>query len=773
MIISRHGTSSFSGKSATLEWITNHLPQVKAPGFLTIPVQAWQQNPNHFLVRCQQTFGNRAVAVRSDAHNEDGLFCSHAGQFLSLLDVAPAQLASAIDRVVESLPGEPGDQIMVQAMVQGIELAGVASTHRVTDGAPWYCIELAALDSCAVTSGRANGRQIAVARHCALNPEVLQSLAPAVCRVLRLLLEVENLTPQQPLEIEFAFGSEGDDVSSVFLLQARPLTTAMRWPGRTGDEPIRLPALDFLLQPDPLSAVVGQRSLLSLMSDWNPAELIGTHPRPLALSLFQHTIACGVWWQARAQLGYAPVPSADVQLLRVLHGRPMVDLRRSANSLLPSGLPTSTSEQLINGWMARLDSQPELHDKVEFQIYRTARDFNSTEQLRLEWNSWLSEDLRLQWEMALSTLTQNVTSVSPQSPLVHHLRTIVKLDSEAIHDEPWNALLSRCQHGTLAFAALARLAFIGEGQLRSAVQREALTPDRALLLRATSRNAPMQDFELDRSAALSGRHGHLRPGTFDIRQNTWGSSAYLHVSERTETAPGFSLLSGERIALQQLLDEAEFMLSPDSWVQFVQRSAAAREWGKHVFSRHLSAAMDGIAQELAQSGLDSECASWLTIEDLQRGQSMPRRSRSLFWIERAGLARQLHNAEASLILSPVLRNETDRAIADSMGTLPNFVGNRVAEGPLVVLKNPQARPDSSLRGAIVATCQADPGFDWLFDCGITGLITAWGGSNSHMAIRCAEFGLSAAIGCGEAVFSKVSQARHARLDPKGGAMWLK
>ena len=30
-----------------------------------------------------------------------------------------------------------------------------------------------------------------------------------------------------------------------------------------------------------------------------------------------------------------------------------------------------------------------------------------------------------------------------------------------------------------------------------------------------------------------------------------------------------------------------------------------------------------------------------------------------------------------------------------------------------------------------------------------GLITKYSGANSHMAIRCAEFGIPAAIGCGE------------------------
>ena len=39
--------------------------------------------------------------------------------------------------------------------------------------------------------------------------------------------------------------------------------------------------------------------------------------------------------------------------------------------------------------------------------------------------------------------------------------------------------------------------------------------------------------------------------------------------------------------------------------------------------------------------------------------------------------------------------------------------------------------------------------DYLFSKNIGGLITCYGGANSHMAIRCAELGIPAVIGCGE------------------------
>ena len=59
---------------------------------------------------------------------------------------------------------------------------------------------------------------------------------------------------------------------------------------------------------------------------------------------------------------------------------------------------------------------------------------------------------------------------------------------------------------------------------------------------------------------------------------------------------------------------------------------------------------------------------------------------------------------------------------------------------------------------IILIQNADPGYDWIFSRSIGGLITAYGGSNSHMAIRCVELSIPAAIGCGERMFEKLKNS---------------
>jgi len=67
-------------------------------------------------------------------------------------------------------------------------------------------------------------------------------------------------------------------------------------------------------------------------------------------------------------------------------------------------------------------------------------------------------------------------------------------------------------------------------------------------------------------------------------------------------------------------------------------------------------------------------------------------------------------------------------------------------------------------GKIVAIEGADPGYDWIFQKNILGLVTAYGGANSHMAIRCSELGIPAVIGVGDRMFQEVVNANQVYLD---------
>ena len=93
---------------------------------------------------------------------------------------------------------------------------------------------------------------------------------------------------------------------------------------------------------------------------------------------------------------------------------------------------------------------------------------------------------------------------------------------------------------------------------------------------------------------------------------------------------------------------------------------------------------------------------------------------------------------------------------------PNFFGNKVVEREVFFLEKNKFR---ILDGKIICIRGADPGYDFIFDHQISGLITEYGGANSHMSIRCSELNIPAAIGVGTISFEKIIQSRKVNLDP--------
>ena len=59
---------------------------------------------------------------------------------------------------------------------------------------------------------------------------------------------------------------------------------------------------------------------------------------------------------------------------------------------------------------------------------------------------------------------------------------------------------------------------------------------------------------------------------------------------------------------------------------------------------------------------------------------------------------------------------------------------------------------------------ADPGFDFVFNFEIKGLITRFGGANSHMAIRAAELQIPSVLGIGDVLYQKWLGAKRLHIN---------
>jgi len=116
----------------------------------------------------------------------------------------------------------------------------------------------------------------------------------------------------------------------------------------------------------------------------------------------------------------------------------------------------------------------------------------------------------------------------------------------------------------------------------------------------------------------------------------------------------------------------------------------------------------------------------------------------------------------NLVLPPLIISKNDFDIILYPSAKPNFVTSKKISSNLIHIN--KINQSSELENKIILLENADPGFDWIFSHNLAGLITKYGGVASHMAIRCAELSLPAAIGCGEVLYEQLLRSTKIILD---------
>lgn len=753
-----------------------------APQF-TVTVAQVQADALALADRAVAKFPGQPLAVRSSALCEDGFDTSNAGRFVSLLNVASerAAIAAALGTVAASYPdGEGKNQILIQPMLCNVVASGVALTRSLGSGAPYYTINFSlGAETDGITSGRdRENRLVVVYRHAATPPHG----APAfVGPLLQALQELEYVVDHDALDVEFAVDADGQ----LHLLQIRPLVLSHdRSPknDRDVDRLLMDARHQFRQLVPPLSRLLGSTPAWGVMPDWNPAEIIGLRPGLLAFSLYRHLVTDEIWARQRAEFGYRDV--RPLPLVRLFAGHAYVDVRASFNSFIPAGVPDALAEKLVEHCIARLRKHPELHDKVEFEIVPTCYSFafDSTRQ-RLREEAGLNGDEIALLENQLRGLTVRAfgnidVPAREVAGLATHVAAIQAGGMAPI--DRARALLYECRRrGSLPFAHLARHGFVAVTLLRTAAVRGVLSEERLAEFMRSLRTVA-HDLAHDSWAVRQDRmawdefvrkYGHLRPGTYEILSRRYADEpeTYLRgiVDEAVQPEPvNFGWTHAEALALERLCTEAGFGLDAAALERYFRAAIEGRERSKFLFTQALSQAIEEIAAWGRSSNLSRSELSCLSLDQIfafSAGESGPggvnRHAAEL--AERNANWRDL---TSQIELPPLLFAESDLLAFSYPRTMPNFITSKRIVAPLVSISDEAGDSGQVLAGRIVLVPRADPGFDWLFSKKIAGLITIYGGANSHMAIRAAEFGLPAAIGIGEQRFREIERAGIVELD---------
>lgn len=744
-------------KASTLQLLQNTMKSAKILPQVQISYSD-SHKEKEILDKLKKVFPREnSLIIRSSHSSEDRVNESNAGKYLSLLDVPWQEVLEGVSKVFRSYGVNPTDEILfIQPYLKDTIRSGVLFTHSPHNGQP-YLIDnyVKSSDTGTITSGAKHGFK----HVCLRSSESI--CGDEICLKLRLVIEeCEKHLSLEFMDIEYAISKDNE----LFIFQVRPLKVP-NLPDMNVTKVLRDSSVFIQNRSKKTVFLAGENTIFGVMPDWNPAEMIGRRPKRLALSLYRELITDSIWAYQRDNYGYKSL--RGFPLLVEIGNQPFIDTRVSFNSLLPKGLSGDLENVLVNYYLSKLNENRKLHDKIEFEIVLSSWTFDIEARLS-QLPSQISILQKGSLKEALTSLTRNVvlgnvldSDINRVSKLIQRKKTISAETDDKLSELYW--LLEDCKRwGTLPFAGLARAAFIATQVLKSL---EAVTGKHDVVanftasLNTVTSQMSKDIYSLAKDSFLE-KYGHLRPGTYDITSRTYREAFDIYFGDLIKQEESSGVKASNDNDLESLLEKSgifeQLGVQAQEFLDFARKAVYWREQAKFEFTKNLSDVLDLIQTIGTSLKINREDLAYLDIRvlinsyssDFNLGLEM-RKS-----IEKG----KLDHLEATVIELPSLISDGSEIFSfTEEDASPNFItSGSVAGIAKFKLEN--------LSGHIALIEGADPGYDWIFQKGIIGLITAYGGANSHMAVRCSELNLPAAIGVGDRLFTKLKSAFHVNLD---------
>jgi hypothetical protein len=768
----------FSSKSKTLAYLEHKLVNSKVLPQYVFTVNDFLNDEQNVFLKIQESFSR--IIVRSSCLAEDLNNKSSAGVFESVLDVDcknTEELRSSILLVVNSYEDHNiQNEILIQPFLVDVQSSGVAFTSDPDTLTDYFVINYdnsGLTDS--ITSGTSQADETLIILKRKYNKNLFKDVW--IPKLIEALIEIENLLQKNSLDVEFGI-SRGE----VFIFQVRPIVRILKedLSGVKLIEPLQRleKKIDKLGTSHP--RVLGDKALFGVMPDWNPAEIIGLRPKPLSLSLYKEIVTDSVWAFQRSNYGYRNLISHP--LLVNFLGIPYIDVRLSFNSFIPADLSEKTSKKLVNFYLETLIKNPHLHDKIEFEIvmscYVLGMEKKTSSLLSNNFNNNEIQEIF----SSLKRLTLNI--ISPATGFFRSdMKKIEKL--ETCYDQIVSSnlslvdkiywLIEDCKRfGTLPFAGIARSAFVATQLLDSFVSEAILTAEEKAKFQTSFYTVSkklghdlicFRRGEITKEDFLS-RYGHLRPGTYDINSARYDEDfdGYFSKALSQMHAEDFVFSEEHITKIQFFLDRESFNLSAIDIINFIKHSIEGRELSKFIFTKSLSRVLVLVEEYGGKVGISKKDLAFVDFQEIKRLYSALQSDQVSNYLKNdIKQNKSEYQLTKAVKLPSLIMKGSDVFCFFIDKSIPNFITLKQVRGETIFVDD--LRQD--IEGKIAIIKSADPGYDYLFTKNIIGLITCFGGVNSHMAVRCAELGIPAAIGVGEKLFNQLIQMKYLEIDSLG------
>ena len=454
-------------------------------------------------------------------------------------------------------------------------------------------------------------------------------------------------------------------------------------------------------------------------------------------------------------------------LMTTFYGTPYVDIRIDFNSWLPKNLDKTISKKIINYYLKKFNSDTSLHDKIEFNLLFTCVTFSTKIKIFKQLKNVLNRKEMLIFHNELKKINKN--SLLKKEEDIRRIEELKKRQSLINKSNLYEIdkiywLIEDCKkYGTFAFAGLARCGFIGMELLNSLVEIGKISEDERnnFLNNINTVTSNMKEDlrKLSKKEFLK-IYGHLRPGTYEITSLNYkdGFKDYFgknlrRVSHKTKT---------KKIKLIAPLNKIGIYKSNKELFRFIRDPIINREYAKFVFSKSIDLIFENLIKLGARYRINKEDLSFVKINKIMEMYFNLTTDKNILSLKRhIKENRREYVSNKNIFLPDVIRNSKDLFIQIKNYEKINFISNKSVTSKVVKFNKEKIENDY---GCIVCIDNADPGYDFLFNKNIKGLITKYGGLNSHMAIRCAELNIPSLIGVGEKNYNKILEYKNLNIN---------
>ena len=771
-------------KADVIEELKTKKLKFKIPLTFSFTISDWNNNKKLILDTILKKFDKKKyIAIRSSSRVEDSKNVSQAGKFSSFLNISSKnriKIISTINLVIKSYKNKKNlnDQVFVQEMISNTSVSGVIFTKDIDTGLNYYVINYD--DVSGKTDTVTSGKGIYSNRTLFIFKEYKKKIkSPRFKKLIECVVDLEKKIKNNEIDIEFAITKKLEP----FLLQVRPISTSKNWTAiniekhekRLFNAEKKLKKI-FIKPKD----ILGNKTILGQMPDWNPVEMIGKHPSELSYSLYKKLITDKTWGKARTIMGYRNMSSFN--LMNRICGQPYIDIRLSLNSFLPKTLPKKISKKIVNYGISQLKLAPQYHDKIEFEISNPSFAFDSNEKISKRFCKHLkSKEIKI-FTNILKNFTQDLLNENTSFALLEVSKNIEYLKDQykefnikKIKD--LSKLMELCKKGTLNFSIAARHGFVAITFLKSLINKKVLSEAQGEKFEQslnTITKKMLFDQYLVGKKKLSikkfmKKYGHLRPGSYDITSKRYDqiNNFNFNISKDKIKKTTFKLSIIQKKKIDKLLKMNGFKtMNHKTFFKYLGDAISLREYAKFIFTKYLSLILEIIANYGNTKKISRNELSNLNISNFLNLKSY-KNIKNLKKLSQKNLKNYLVNKKVKLPL--LIQDSSNIRIIPYQVSSPNFITHKKIKGPLLL--NPDLTKVKNLTNKIILIENADPGYDWIFGYEIAGLVTKYGGINSHMTIRCAELGIPAAIGCGDQIFSELLKKKSIYLDCSSSAIY--